>query len=123
MMYAKMKANTLDTNQTVGRAICSHHGPNIGPFHPPRNRIVASDETVTMLAYSARKNMANFMPLYSVCQPATSSCSDSARSNGRRLVSATALMTYTKKATGWRKKFHRGMNPNHVPCWLVTSCA
>ena len=62
--------------------------------------MVASAETVTMLAYSARKNMANFMPLYSVCQPATSSCSDSARSNGRRLVSAIPLSTYTRNATG-----------------------
>ena len=46
--------------------------------------------TVTMLAYSAMKNDANFMLLYSVWNPATSSFSASGRSNGTRLVSAKA---------------------------------
>ena len=41
-----------------------------------------------MLAYSARKNSANRMPLYSVWNPPISSCSASGRSNGARLVSA-----------------------------------
>ena len=50
--------------------------------------MVARADTVTMFAYSASMNIANFIELYSVCQPATSSCSDSARSNGRRFVSA-----------------------------------
>ena len=33
---------------------------------PPRNSVVASAETVVMLMYSARKNMANFIEEYSV---------------------------------------------------------
>src|SRR4051812_18247749 len=98
-----MKMKIFSTNQNVGSAACSHRGPNNGPAQPPRNMIVANAETVTMLAYSASMNMANFSELYSVCQPATSSCSDSAISNGSRLVSATALDTYTRKATGCRK--------------------
>src|ERR1019366_8984266 len=37
-----------------------------GRSHPPRNRSVARQLAVTMLAYSAVKNIANFMLLYSV---------------------------------------------------------
>ena len=37
-----------------------------GARQPPRNRVVASAETVTMLMYSARKNIANFKDEYSV---------------------------------------------------------
>ena len=63
-----------------------------GESHPPKNRIVARQETVIMLAYSAMKNMANLKLEYSVWKPATSSDSASARSNGARLVSAMAEM-------------------------------
>ena len=41
-------------------------GPNNGPCHPPKNSSVARHATVIMLAYSAMKNMANFIALYSV---------------------------------------------------------
>ena len=58
--------------------------------HPPRNSTVAMQHTVIMLAYSAMKKEANFMLLYSVWKPATSSFSASGRSNGMRLVSANA---------------------------------
>ena len=37
-----------------------------GTFQPPRNSVVASIETVNMLMYSALKNSANFIALYSV---------------------------------------------------------
>ena len=60
-----------------------------GARQPPRNSVVASAETVTMLMYSARKNSANFSDEYSVWKPPTSSPSASGRSNGRRLVSPT----------------------------------
>src|ERR1700729_1272815 len=63
-----------------------------GAIHPPRNRILALALAVTMLAYSAMKNDANFMLLYSVWKPATSSFSASGRSNGMRLVSANAAI-------------------------------
>ena len=58
--------------------------------HPPRNIVVATADTVTIFVYSARKNKANFIPLYSVKYPATSSDSASGKSKGARLVSATA---------------------------------
>ena len=64
-----------------------------GARQPPRNSVVASAETVTMLTYSARKNSANFSEEYSVWNPPTSSPSASGRSNGARLVSPTIEMT------------------------------
>ena len=54
-----------------------------------------------MLAYSALTKKANRIPLYSVKNPATSSLSASGRSNGIRLVSATAEMMKTTKAKIW----------------------
>ena len=48
-----------------------------------------------MLAYSPRKNRANAMLLYSTKKPATISLSPSGRSNGARLVSASAEMKNT----------------------------
>src|SRR5256885_6455816 len=117
-----MKTKIFDTNQNVGNAALSQCGPRRGPDQPPKNIMVARAETVTMFAYSASMNMANFSELYSVCQPATSSCSDSARSNGRRFVSAIALTTYMRNATGCTKMFQRGMKPSHVCCCDITSC-
>src|SRR4051794_36223517 len=60
-----------------------------GARQPPRNSVVATAETLSMLMYSARKNHANFIEEYSVMYPLTSSPSASGRSNGRRLVSPT----------------------------------
>ena len=37
-----------------------------GACHPPRNRVVASADTVAMLMYSASMNMANLSEEYSV---------------------------------------------------------
>src|ERR1700676_2175557 len=95
-----------------------------GESHPPKKRIVARQETVIMLAYSAMKNMANLKLAYSVWKPATSSDSASARSNGARLVSATAEMKNRKKPStcgmGEPIRFHRGKNPQWKPCWEVT---
>ena len=55
--------------------------------------MVASAETVNMLTYSPRKNIANFSEEYSVWKPPVSSPSPSARSNGSRLVSPTIVTT------------------------------
>jgi hypothetical protein len=69
-------------------------GYNIGVRRRKRRLPSAQEQqrrdavTVTMLAYSAMKNAAKFMLLYSVWKPATSSFSASGRSNGTRLVSA-----------------------------------
>src|SRR5260370_39845900 len=70
-----------------------------GGCHPPRNNSAATQETVTMLAYSAMKNAANFMLEYSVWKPATSSFSASGRSKGTRFVSANAAITNSMKLT------------------------
>lgn len=51
-----------------------------------------SADTSHMLAYSARKNIANDMPEYSIMWPATISDSPSTTSNGCRLVSAKPEM-------------------------------
>src|SRR4028119_128371 len=59
-----------------------------GAIQPPRHITDASAETRMMLAYSARKNIANDMPEYSTMWPATISDSPSTTSNGWRLVSA-----------------------------------
>ncbi len=71
------------------------------PFHPPRNSSTARAEIVTTWRYSARKNMANLMPEYSVWYPPTSSVSASARSNGGRLVSATPARRKITNAGRW----------------------
>src|ERR1700739_1691494 len=63
-----------------------------GDSQPPKNMIVARQDTVIMLVYSAIKNIANFMLAYSVWKPATSSDSASGRSTATRLVSAMAAM-------------------------------
>ena len=61
----------------------------IGAWHPPRNSVAASAETVIMFMYSAMKNIANRIEEYSVWNPPTSSPSASGRSNGARFVSPT----------------------------------
>ena len=81
-------------NQMTGNTPWLTQGPSSvtgnGARQPPRNSVVHSAETVTMLMYSARKNSANFSDEYSVWKPPTSSDSASGRSNGARLVSPTA---------------------------------
>src|SRR5664279_4996932 len=68
-----------------------------GACQPPRNIVVASADTVNMLTYSPRKNIANLIELYSVWKPPVSSPSPSARSKGNRLVSPSMVTTYTRK--------------------------
>src|SRR3954465_2724876 len=102
-----MKTNSAMT--TLRKNQSSGHQPVFAPFQmligqgarqPPRNRVAASAETVTMLTYSARKKRANFSEEYSVWKPPTSSLSASGRSKGARLVSPTTATTYTRKETG-----------------------
>src|SRR5918997_6792829 len=102
-----MKTNsartTLRKNHSIGNQ------PSLAPSQieighgarqPPRNSVVASAETVTMLMYSARKKTANFSDEYSVWKPPTSSLSASGRSKGARLVSPTTAIAYMTKETG-----------------------
>ena len=54
--------------------------------------MTATADIVMTFMNSARKKIANRMPVYSVLNPPTSSCSASTRSNGGWLVSAKAAM-------------------------------
>src|SRR5919107_1902913 len=89
----------------------------IGPAQPPRKSVAPIAETANTLAYSARKNRANRMPLYSVWNPAASSDSASIRSNGVRFVSAMPEIKKTMKARkpqGVKTNHQLGMPPNLV---------
>src|SRR2546429_8294691 len=59
-----------------------------GPDGPPRNNVTATADIVMTFMNSARKKIANLMPVYSVLNPPTSSCSASTRSNGGGVGSA-----------------------------------
>ena len=67
-----------------------------GGSQPPRNRIVAIAHIVVIATYSPSMNNRYGVEPYSTMKPATSSDSASTRSNGGRLVSASAE---TKKIT------------------------
>src|ERR1039457_217344 len=94
--------------------------PVNGPCQPPRKRVVVTAQTVTILAYSAMKNMAYFILEYSVQKPDTSSVSASGRSNGVRLISAIEHMKKimpARKVNGLRKIYQP------KPAWSATiSC-
>src|SRR5512132_3530892 len=55
-------------------------------------------EFTNIIEYSPSMKNANLIPEYSVWNPATSSDSASARSNGGRLTSASAQIRYTTNA-------------------------
>ncbi len=93
-MKTNRNASSFSTNQITGNqpvSKCERYGIG-GGCHPPRNSVVATADTVTVLMYSARKKNANLIELYSVWKPPTSSPSASGRSNGVRLVSPTIAM-------------------------------
>src|SRR6202171_3093723 len=87
---------------------------------PPKNMIEQRADTVIMLEYSAMKNIANLKLAYSVWKPATSSESASVRSNGPRVVSATAAVKNRRHPSpcgiGAPIKFQRGTKPQWNPC-------
>src|SRR6185295_16408489 len=85
----------LSVNQTTP-GIQVKGATGTGGSQPPRNRIVAIAHMVAIAMYSPRKNSRNGVDEYSTANPATSSDSASTRSNGGRLVSASAE---TKKIT------------------------
>src|SRR5262249_17800568 len=65
-------------------------GTASGGSQPPRNRIVAMAHMVAIATYSPSMNIMYGVEPYSTMKPATSSDSASTRSNGGRLVSASA---------------------------------
>src|SRR5213595_3841181 len=82
---------TLSVNQiTPGTQV--NGGTAIGGSQPPRNRIVAIAHIVVIATYSPSMNNRYGVEPYSTMKPATSSDSASTRSNGGRLVSASAEM-------------------------------
>src|SRR5262245_34204820 len=79
----------LSTNQiTPGTQV--NGGTASGGSQPPRNRIVAMAHMVATATYSPSMNKRYGVEPYSTMKPATSSDSASTRSNGGRLVSASA---------------------------------
>src|SRR5215468_7657554 len=104
--------SALSTNQiTPGIQVNGATGK--GGSQPPRNRMVPMAHMVAMAMYSPRKNRRNGVEEYSTAKPATSSDSASTRSNGGRLVSASAD---TKKITnignsGSQNQFRRPKLP------------
>src|SRR5437660_1504920 len=95
MANRKNMNSALSMNQmTPGTQVNGTTGN--GGSQPPRNRIVAIAHMVAIAMYSPRKNSRKGVDEYSTANPATSSDSASTRSNGGRLVSASAE---TKKIT------------------------
>src|SRR5580698_8429186 len=91
----KKTKNALSTNQiTPGTQV--NGGTASGGSQPPRNRIVAMAHMVQTATYSPSMNIMYGVEPYSTMKPATNSDSASTRSNGGRLVSASAD---TKKIT------------------------
>src|SRR5262245_35169282 len=98
----------LITNQRTGGIKSrghSHATFGKGRIQPPKKSVTDIAATVSMLAYSARKNRENLKPLYSVWKPATSSDSASGKSNGARLVSATPHIKKRMNATGCKNTY------------------
>src|SRR4029077_6418061 len=94
--------NSLSANQIIpGTQVNGTNG--IGDSQPPRNMIVASAHIVVIATYSPSMNSRYGVEPYSTMNPATSSDSASTRSNGGRLVSASAE---TKKITSIGKGGH-----------------
>src|SRR5205823_6702598 len=81
--------NSFNENQiTPGTQVKG--GNATGGSQPPRNRIVAIAHIVVIATYSPSMNRRYGVEPYSTMKPATSSDSASTRSNGGRLVSASA---------------------------------
>src|SRR5215468_9309834 len=95
MANMKNMKKALSVNQ-IRPGIQVNGATGNGGSQPPRNRIVAIAHIVVIAMYSPRKNSRNGVEEYSTAKPATSSDSASTRSNGGRLVSASAD---TKKIT------------------------
>ena len=70
---------------------------------------------------SARKKIAKRMPVYSVWNPPTSSCSASTRSNGGWFVSAIAAITKMTNAPIAGSQYHSVANESQLThaCWLT----
>src|SRR5512146_791196 len=95
-IFVQMNANVTSVLSNVCGATLSHSVN--GMSQPPKNSVDISALAVITFAYSAMKNIENFIALYSAWYPATSSDSASGRSNGTRFVSANAATMNTMNA-------------------------
>src|SRR6266508_5810106 len=94
MANRKNTANALSVNQMIPGIQVNGTTGN-GGSQPPRNRIVHIEHIVAIATYSPSMNIMYGVEPYSTMKPATSSDSASTRSNGVRLVSASAEMKNT----------------------------
>ena len=82
---------------------------NVGPSHPPKKNVAVIAHMLNIFIYSAKKNIANLNPEYSVWKPPTNSCSASTRSNGALFTSAIEATKNIAKATNWGNIFQFGI--------------
>src|SRR6266852_5811797 len=111
--------NTLSVNQiTPGTQV--NGATAIGGSQPPMNIIAAIAHIVVIATYSPSMNKRYGVEPYSTMKPATSSDSASTRSNGGRLVSASAEM---KKITniGNSGSQNQPSRPQRPSCALTMS--
>src|SRR6266571_4525901 len=113
MANRKNMKKALSVNQSTP-GIQVNGATGNGGSQPPRNRIVPMAHMVAIAMYSPRKNNRKGVDEYSTAKPATSSDSASTKSNGGRLVSASAE---TKKITnignsGSQYQFNRPQSPS-----------
>src|SRR3954469_11896056 len=110
----KKTNSALNTNQiTPGIQVNGAIGK--GGSQPPINRIVVIAHIVAIATYSPSMNIMYGVEPYSTMKPATSSDSASTRSNGGRLVSASAE---TKNTTNIGKSGsqYQPSRPKRVSC-------
>src|SRR5437667_7504233 len=94
MANRKNMKKALSVNQ-ITPGIQVNGATGNGGSQPPRNRIVVIAHIVPIATYSPSMNIMYGVEPYSTMKPATSSDSASTRSNGGRLVSASAEMKNT----------------------------
>src|SRR3954453_10442666 len=117
MANRKNRKNAFPMNQKTP-GIHVNGGNGIGGSQPPRNRIVPIAHMVRIAMYSPRKKSRNGVDEYSTANPATNSDSASTRSNGGRLVSASAD---TKKMTNIGNSGSQNqLNIPQLPSWAST---
>src|ERR1700688_5013985 len=109
----------LSTNQMMP-GIQVNGATGNGGSQPPRNRIVHMAHMVVTATYSPSMNIMYGVEPYSTMKPATNSDSASTRSNGGRLVSASAE---TKKITniGSSRSQYQPRKPHGVFCASTTA--
>src|SRR5690242_17180654 len=108
----KKKNRHFSTNQiTPGTQVNGAIGK--GGSQPPKNRIVPIAHMVAMATYSPSMNIMYGVEPYSTMKPATSSDSASTRSNGGRLVSASAETKNTTNIGNSGSQYHE--NTPYLP--------